>query len=419
MNWPKRNHSGARSTVIAADRSLFAAKPWLTFNAMRWREWMNFDRRDLGLAATLAAAAMVINTSGSLRLLHERSLLEVTDFAGLVFLDHFVSCVAIVAALKAMERLPIRGWRRHFTTMAAGVTITVLIIGPHYLLPGLYVPSALTYGVTSSPIALLLYAAWLNAALALLARAWLVKSRDEASASRLLGRMRSEQMSVRRRLVEGRLKAIQARVDPLFFFDMLDAVRQTYVTNAARAEQLLDELTAFLRAALPRLRTASSTVDRECELASSFARLRALAGFGKSRLDFEIAPSVGAARFPPGVLLPLVNELLHAAADAHGVRISFATDAAGTATDRLAAPSSDGAQKELAPRTLVMQLTARTSPSIGVLAGVRTLPDVLGIAADARATLFDLFGTNAGLTSVAFDGGVRTTVRIPYEPTSA
>jgi hypothetical protein len=407
---------GQNMLDAAPSLSRTAVRPSL--GAARWRDGWRFDRRDLGLVVTLAAAAAVINTSGSFRLLGERSLLEVAEFAGTIFVDHAVVCFGIVAALKVMERLPITGWRRHLTTMATGIALTVAVGGFQYFVLWLYVPSGLKYGVTSSALALLLYAAWLNAALALLARAWMVKSRDEASAGRLLARMRSEQMSVRRRLVEGRLKAIQARVDPLFFFAMLEAVQKTYGVNAARAEQLLDELTAFLRAALPRLRAVSSTVDQECELATSFARLRMLAGVGTSRLDFDIAPAVVTANFPPGVLLPLVGELLHATASTDSVRISFSTDAAGHSTDRSAVPNAGGARGDGRQQTVVMQVTARTNPW-AVPAQARSQPDVLGATADVQATLFDLFGTNADLTSTAIDGGVQTTVRIPYEPASA
>ncbi len=93
--------------------------------------------------------------------------------------------------------------------------------------------------------------------------------------------------------------------------------------------------------ALPRLRIASSSVDQECELASSFARLRMLAGHGTSRLDVDIAPSVGTASFPPGVLLPLIDELLGSTADGGSVDISFATFGIATADVGDAANSAD------------------------------------------------------------------------------
>jgi len=234
----------------------------LTFNAARLIDWVRFDRRDLGLALILAVAAAVINVSATFHLLGTRPLHEVAAYAGFLFVDAVVLSVPLVAALVALERLPIRGWRRHMITVATGALVTGLIFGPIYWLIRPTVPLKLDVFPGSSSFPFLLFGMWMSAAMALIARAWLVESREATDASKLLARMRSEQMSVRRRLVEGRLKAIQARVDPLFFFAMLEAVQKTYSVDVDRAEQLLDELTAFLRAALPRLRAASSTVDQ-------------------------------------------------------------------------------------------------------------------------------------------------------------
>jgi LytS/YehU family sensor histidine kinase len=50
----------------------------------------------------------------------------------------------------------------------------------------------------------------------------------------------------------GRL--LRAQVDPAFVFQTLEMIEQTYETIASRADVLLDELVAFLRAAIPRLR---------------------------------------------------------------------------------------------------------------------------------------------------------------------
>lgn len=371
--------------MLDATSSPIRARKRLAFDAARLSDWVRFDRRSFGLALILALAAAVINVSGSLRVLGVRSPLEIAEFIGYLFLDSLLISVPLVAALHAVERLSLRGWRRHMTTVATGALVAGLVGGLFY---NLLRPPARLASEFFLPhgLGFLLFAMWMGAALALIARAWLVESIEASHASKLLARMRSEQTSVRRRLVEGRLKAIQARVDPLFFFAMLEAVRKTYTVNFDQAEQLLDELTAFLRAALPRLRAASSTVDQECELARSFARVCALAGLGATRLDVDIAPSVGAVSFPPGVLLPLVDELLRAPADAGHVGIAFSTVGA-------------------AP-TVLMQLTGQAKPSNEVL--VRT-----------RATLLDLFGATASLTSIVVAVGTLTTVRVPYEPASA
>jgi hypothetical protein len=370
----------------------------LTFNAMRLPAWLRFDRRDFGLAMALAAVSTVVYTSGAFFVLRERSLLEIIQFTASLFAESLAATIAIVIALKAAETLPIRGWHRTLVTAAIGVAVTIVINGPHYYLDWPFSPAGVAFGIASSSSALFLNSVWTRVALALIARAWLVRTSEETQARDLLARMRAEQMSVRRRLVEGRLKAIQARVDPLFFFAMLDAVQKIYAVDSHRAEQLLDELTAFLRAALPRLRTASSSVDQECDLARSFARLRALAGLGESRLDIDIAPSVGAANFPPGVVLPLIDDLLRGTADAGRVGISFSTD-------------TDASQHSVSPdgsdhSTLSMHLTARSQPSIETLA-------------KTRATLCDLFGPSADLTSIHLNDGICTVVRVPYEPAIA
>jgi hypothetical protein len=109
---------------------------------------------------------------------------------------------------------------------------------------------------------------------------------------------------------------VQARIDPKLLFDMLDAVRLAYETDAQRAEHLLDELIGFLRAALPRLRSASSTVAREVELARAFTRIRTLSRSTEVALTVDIPIDMLDASFPPGVLLPLLDDTLRGAAAA-------------------------------------------------------------------------------------------------------
>jgi Histidine kinase len=132
-------------------------------------------------------------------------------------------------------------------------------------------------------------------------------------ASRRLQQLQREQRAARRRLVEAQLRAMQARVDPQMFFDVLDAVQRLYATDAARAEALLDELIVFLRAALPRLRNASSTVAQELELAASYFRLQSLGGDTKAGVHIDLPDALAARAFPAGVILPLLTDARDAA----------------------------------------------------------------------------------------------------------
>jgi len=58
-------------------------------------------------------------------------------------------------------------------------------------------------------------------------------------------------LSTERALLEGDLRAMQARVDPDLLFDTLLAVDRAYARSIRSGEEALDALIGFLRAALP------------------------------------------------------------------------------------------------------------------------------------------------------------------------
>ena len=169
-------------------------------------------------------------------------------------------------------------------------------------------------GVVPSSQTMHLYAFISALIMALLFFAHLERGRAHEEAAARLAAAQLAQREAQRRLVQARLQAVQARIDPRLLFDMLDAVRRSYLDDASRAERLLDELIAFLRAALPRLRNASSSVPREAELARAYTRLRALAGAGDVGMTLSVPVELMDARFPPGVLLLLLDEALSARA---------------------------------------------------------------------------------------------------------
>jgi hypothetical protein len=142
------------------------------------------------------------------------------------------------------------------------------------------------------------------------------KARSE-EASHRLQQLQREQRAARRRLVEVQLQALQARVDPQMFFDVLDSVQRLYATDAPRAEALLDELIVFLRAALPRLRSASSTLAQELELAASYFRIQSLRGGEQAKVQISLPDSLAPHAFPAGVILPLLSEARTAAIEVH------------------------------------------------------------------------------------------------------
>ncbi|MGH6622990.1 MAG: histidine kinase, partial [Burkholderiaceae bacterium] len=75
-----------------------------------------------------------------------------------------------------------------------------------------------------------------------------------------------EQVAIARQVLESRLAAMQAQVEPQFLFDTLVDVEALYRADAPRAADNLDRLITYLRVALPRLRETGSTVDAEIQL---------------------------------------------------------------------------------------------------------------------------------------------------------
>ena len=233
-------------------------------------------------------------------------------------------------------------------------------------------------GVVQSIEAMHVYAFVFSLVMALFFFAHLHRSRAQEEAAARLAAAQEAQRAIGRRLVHSRLQAVQARIDPQLLFEMLDSVRRAYEDDVARAERLLDELVTFLRAALPRVRSTSSSVRREAHLARSYAQLRTLAGATDIDMRLNVSPEVVDARFPPGVILPLLNDALHAREGACAL----------------------SATRSSSDCTLVLTLPAR--PLDAAVARVRSL-------------LADLYGASAELAVAHANGVVSATVTVPYE----
>jgi LytS/YehU family sensor histidine kinase len=145
--------------------------------------------------------------------------------------------------------------------------------------------------------------------LGLLLAAQFQRSARERSAQARLDALLREQRQAQRRFAETRLQQIQSRIDPELLFEMLEHVRRLYPTDAMRAERLLDELIDFLRAVLPQLHSAASTLGREVRIAASYLRLRGLAEDPAVTIDLTLPAELAATPFPPGLMLSLVDAL--------------------------------------------------------------------------------------------------------------
>jgi hypothetical protein len=119
-----------------------------------------------------------------------------------------------------------------------------------------------------------------------------------------------DRAQTQRRTIESRLQAMQARVEPQFLFNTLAQVKQLYDSDGALADRMLDDLIAYLRAALPHLRESSSTLGQEAALARAYLDIVRLRLGRRLAFDISIPEALADARMPPMMLLPLIDHVL-------------------------------------------------------------------------------------------------------------
>jgi hypothetical protein len=76
-----------------------------------------------------------------------------------------------------------------------------------------------------------------------------------------------------RAVLRAQLAAMQAQVEPKLLFNTLSQIEALYKRDVAGADRMLDDLIAYLRAALPQLRCEASTLAREIALADAYLRI--------------------------------------------------------------------------------------------------------------------------------------------------
>ena len=147
------------------------------------------------------------------------------------------------------------------------------------------------------------------------AATWLILDRRRAESSRVrLQSAEDDRIAAQKRSIESDLQAMQARVEPQFLFNTLAQVRQLYEQHPDRGEHMLDELIAYLRAAMPLMRDTSSTLGQEIELARAYLSIVKVRLGDRLQFDIEMPEGIGNARMPPMMLLPLVDHAV-----AHGL----------------------------------------------------------------------------------------------------
>ena len=190
--------------------------------------------------------------------------------------------------------------------------------------------------------------------------------------------------------LQARLRVLEAQIEPHFLFNTLANLRRLYETDTATGEAMLERLMRYFEIALPSMRSAQSTLDREAQLLESYLELQRVRMGRRLSYGIDIAPALRGLELPPMMLLTLVENSIK-----HGL-----------------APQREGGRVDVAARldgpTLVLEVSDTGRGFGGDTAGGGT-----GLA-NIRARLVAMFGSAAELTLATRDPrGLQATIRLP------
>ena len=152
----------------------------------------------------------------------------------------------------------------------------------------------------------LLFAPWIAIAMILRQRDLLV--REQAFAFEL------ERSEFERRVSDARLSLMQAQVEPHFLFNTLANIQALVDSGSPQASKVLTSLIAYLRAAVPRMHSQSTTLDDEVQLVRAYLELMQMRMPDRLQYSIHLEPAAARLYCPPMTLLTLVENAVR-----HGI----------------------------------------------------------------------------------------------------
>ena len=141
------------------------------------------------------------------------------------------------------------------------------------------------------------------------AAAWYAIKRAERHGAEV-AQAQIEGERLRASTAQARLQALQARVEPHFLFNTLAHVKWLYRRDAERGRHMLERLIDYLHAALPRVRQSTTTLDQELQLAHAYLDIQQIRIGGRLAFTIEVPDEFATLRFPPLMLLTLVENAI-------------------------------------------------------------------------------------------------------------
>jgi len=216
------------------------------------------------------------------------------------------------------------------------------------------------------------------------------KRRADVTARQATQRAETEQLE--RTVLEARMEALQAQIEPHFLFNTLGSIDQLIQTDPPRASRMQQSLIRYLRSAMPQMREGRRpSLGQQVDLCRAFLEIMAVRMEDRLQSVVSVPEGLKSAVFPSMMLQTLVENAIK-----HGLE-----------------PKAEGGRLEIAAEVVDGQLAVHVLDS-----GVGFKPDAasgVGLA-NVRERLKALYNGRAELIiSIPPAGGTCATIKIPYE----
>jgi LytS/YehU family sensor histidine kinase len=203
----------------------------------------------------------------------------------------------------------------------------------------------------------------------------------------------ADEEGLERRLVEARMAALQAQVEPHFLFNTLALIGQLIETDPPQAARIHQNLIDYLRATLPQMRAkGAGTLGRQIEMSRAYLAIMQARMGSRLAVSIDVPAEMLSATFPVMMLQILIENAIK-----HGLEPKIQ----GGRIDIRASVEGQVLQVDVLDDGIGFNIHAG---------------DGIGLA-NVRERLRILYGNRAQLVIEApLTGGTRASVRIPYAP---
>jgi signal transduction histidine kinase len=202
----------------------------------------------------------------------------------------------------------------------------------------------------------------------------------------------AESEALKRQVVEARMAAMQAQVEPHFLFNTLASIDHLIETDPARASKMQKNLIALLRASMPTLREADTNLGRELAVIRPYLEILKVRMEERLLTQIHVADGLLSAEFPPMMLQSLVENAIK-----HGLE-----------------PKPEGGTLTVAAEIVHGKLAVSVADTGLGFGKAATAGTGVGLA-NIRERLQLLYGNRAQLAVTEnAAGGTTVTITVPY-----